>query len=876
MNSAGNYQQLLGSLGSLPEHEAAEALRKALLKGTRSGGLTLTRADIYEYFEHVHHYYGCPEDEPCDHDIQTDPLRWEKKLLYSVADIVVDIEKNGSGPAFRLWLSLLHAMNKYEVDIRKRWLKKSVAQRKAVLLAAWPTLSARHRPDMDEVVLNACPHERYSEALGHYTFPHMNLEDLTMPNSLLILLNARARHPPWKFALLDYELAPLIHLRPALLEETKLTMGLMGAEYGQIIKWNTEAEAAESMSMGDTIHPLPGSHILSMHAILYKALFLFVQEILPDKDSDLIIDFYKLLPPEQWPEPPTNFAEPPALTCDEQEFTSLNAIVREASYRVPALADLGRLEVLVSACKNAAEDHIWMLREDPEYFHECVFEHKEHRPELLRGQECGMVHINGREEHLWPRVLQSVTTNCYIDLFMWNELHVRISRLERYSNLYKEHLGCGVLGIVGTLPRDFAEALVETWFFLEAFQLEIIQELQLAWSSSLEVRAYFAQVCKHNEEDEDIMAGITFSGKHGRKRDKELERIFNLFKYLWDPPVRQTLKVHTLVETLEHLLQTNARANSLTSPLSAALISKLSIVSECLRQLNFFLPWAKEVEYVVKKHQTALLLKYATNLSRWNATLNTTFAGTNLADLGKPGSKFRYPVKKRRSRLNVERLRSAEAALDAFWHAADAHYRKCTGSTPHDLVSVIIQERTLQRTPPWSEPDKTSTPSTPVEYIYIPVPNSLHDPTKQITGRFDKLNLQASKKTKSHGFAAPNKDDSIDEKPTTKSNSPEVIFHLSARAHKVFKTLFHSPLSHEHPGDIRWQDFLHAMVAVGFSAQKLQGSAWQFTPRDLDVGQPIQLHEPHPTHKLPFTWARRFGRRLARTYGWRGDMFLCA
>lgn len=83
-------------------------------------------------------------------------------------------------------------------------------------------------------------------------------------------------------------------------------------------------------------------------------------------------------------------------------------------------------------------------------------------------------------------------------------------------------------------------------------------------------------------------------------------------------------------------------------------------------------------------------------------------------------------------------------------------------------------------------------------------------------------------------------------------------------------------MSRNQPGDTPWTDFLHAMVSTGFSAQKLQGSAWQFTPHNLDVEQPIQFHEPHPTHKLPFTWARRFGRRLARTYGWRGDMFRLA
>jgi hypothetical protein len=95
---------------------------------------------------------------------------------------------------------------------------------------------------------------------------------------------------------------------------------------------------------------------------------------------------------------------------------------------------------------------------------------------------------------------------------------------------------------------------------------------------------------------------------------------------------------------------------------------------------------------------------------------------------------------------------------------------------------------------------------------------------------------------------------------------------VDKRAYKVFNALFRSPNSPDQPGEIPWPDFLHAMVSVGFNAEKLQGSSWHFTPRDLDVGRSIQFYEPHPGNKLPFTWARRYGRRLARAYGWDSEM----
>ncbi|OIW24956.1 hypothetical protein CONLIGDRAFT_565451, partial [Coniochaeta ligniaria NRRL 30616] len=63
------------------------------------------------------------------------------------------------------------------------------------------------------------------------------------------------------------------------------------------------------------------------------------------------------------------------------------------------------------------------------------------------------------------------------------------------------------------------------------------------------------------------------------------------------------------------------------------------------------------------------------------------------------------------------------------------------------------------------------------------------------------------------------------------------------------------------------------MTATGFLARKLYDSVWQFRPTTLDVDRPILFHESHPNPKIPFTVARRFGRRLNRAYGWDGDMF---
>ena len=74
-------------------------------------------------------------------------------------------------------------------------------------------------------------------------------------------------------------------------------------------------------------------------------------------------------------------------------------------------------------------------------------------------------------------------------------------------------------------------------------------------------------------------------------------------------------------------------------------------------------------------------------------------------------------------------------------------------------------------------------------------------------------------------------------------------------------------------GEVPWNDFLYAMTSVGFGAMKLYGSVWQLQPTKLDVERSIQFHGLHPKGKVPFRIARKYGRRLNRTYGWFWGMF---
>ncbi|KAH8429173.1 uncharacterized protein LDX57_006842 [Aspergillus melleus] len=205
---------------------------------------------------------------------------------------------------------------------------------------------------------------------------------------------------------------------------------------------------------------------------------------------------------------------------------------------------------------------------------------------------------------------------------------------------------------------------------------------------------------------------------------------------------------------------------------------------------------------------------------------------------------FYCPVEKRRNKLNIGLMRHAKPNLDAFWTAVDRHQPVKCGMTRRNatLFTLYRMPGKLQRTPEWVEPTKKPGPK---------------------------------KKHKARGQATV-PETPVEERAPTPQVDTQPTFNFDKRSLKVFSTLFFQPSQTAQPGEVAWNDFLHAMSGTAFSVQKLYGSVWQFSPRNLDVERSIQFHEPHTISKIPFQYARRVGRRLNRTYGWHGGMFYAA
>ncbi|KAF2029899.1 hypothetical protein EK21DRAFT_112380 [Setomelanomma holmii] len=226
------------------------------------------------------------------------------------------------------------------------------------------------------------------------------------------------------------------------------------------------------------------------------------------------------------------------------------------------------------------------------------------------------------------------------------------------------------------------------------------------------------------------------------------------------------------------------------------------------------------------------------------------------------------------TKATVEARIKAERSLDNYWKHVDKSVRRCTGQSQQvNIRRILNQCGNLRRTSPWVNTPRGDESGPAYDHDYIPLSETFHDSAKDITGNVFRLSVTLKAKTKTRGsdLAPPNLRLNAQDEP---NKIPQrSIYLVDKDSHRVFKTLFYAINDGGLPRNIRWAELVRTFTKLGFSAEKLHGSAWQFTPRKLDLNRGIQFHEPHSDGEVSLPRARRIGRRLSRAYGWDGTMF---
>ncbi|KAJ9611563.1 hypothetical protein H2200_004747 [Cladophialophora chaetospira] len=250
---------------------------------------------------------------------------------------------------------------------------------------------------------------------------------------------------------------------------------------------------------------------------------------------------------------------------------------------------------------------------------------------------------------------------------------------------------------------------------------------------------------------------------------------------------------------------------------------------------------------------------------------------------------LRYPVDRGHTKANVAAMRRAELTLDTIWKRIDDVFQViCEGCSLHQIfLKYATMPREIYRTPLWTD----RTQSVPVPLPIIADNGGLGAATVQVEPEIlprrptvPAPRLKVKKQgtpnaTLANASARPQDIPDIAGSDPAR-DTPLPLFELKARQLKIFRTMFYtaSPGDEEH-GSIDSKDFRQAMTKIGFSAEKLWGSVWQFTPgEDVSTTEGVRrgfnIHEPHPSSEIPYRMARCWGRRLNRIYGWTEETFV--
>ncbi|MCJ1332535.1 hypothetical protein MMC10_009228 [Thelotrema lepadinum] len=801
---------------------------------------------------------GMWEDDEDDEDI-------DQLYTFPTVDEARSEARRRSENILRDWRLLANIIERHEATIRKRWSQKTREKRKEILLGAWPDMPLNHRPDFED--FKSAERNSHNRNRDAYLWPYMNVQDLTNPRLFPLFLNSRGRNEPDAFVEADYVACrfgiPCKAIKLAKLDNHVMRFaGRQTPEtYGEICSKLCEGspEVCEWEQAEDNIVTGAGLIILEVQERIYPFLVRCCRLILHDIPDNVLADSTVAIQPE-----------PELALQSENTLPPLATIASEAPYRLQSELDLRRLQSVVEAKLSAAEDHLWALREDPYYFTSSFWEEANHSYQLVGKSIMLDVDDNwircfrdlGQQNYHAGQFARNVVCESLRATEIWRDLNQQLKKVVRLRER------CGSTRITGrNIGREFAAAVMKLEHDLEMYLTEPVNRLQDGFFSSPPMR----QILPENYLDFQMVA-MSIGPSADVVNDMPTKEHFWIITSLCDEEQRKLTGLGLLADELGQLLESSATARNCISPLMARVISDLSVLAQCAMFVQKFYPQAvsfrkNKVDY------RSFCPDFYERMKGWvSIYAEPEWMHGPIGDLADPSDgKFTHPVGEPETPENIEVTRKAERNLDALWKEIDKEFVNAK-ATPICLKNLLAR-RVLQRTP---KPRVRISPQQEQELL-----RSLSEvdfERQQRTERTivqDKPTTGSKSKSKTKGTARPVKAEPQPENlPVRQGEISRDLFPVDQRALKVFRSLFYVPKATGQPGEVTWTAFLHAMTSIGFAAQKLYGSVWQFSSEKVEIERPIQFHEPHPSGKLSYYLLRQIGRRLTRAYGWLGENFV--
>ncbi|KAH6652624.1 hypothetical protein BKA67DRAFT_646685 [Truncatella angustata] len=549
--------------------------------------------------------------------------------------------------------TLSEIWGRHAATIHKRWSRKyDVQKRKGYLKAVWPFISEIHRPDIEAA--HQLKVGRLTEApLEACLWPHLNLEDLAKAEPLIWMVNSRLQAFPSAFADVDHSFctyALVNDLVPSYTEVSKdfqshqliLRDKTCPCHYGELAE-NKEKDCGTDCNFNTNVDD--AIIILQIQQRVYQFLVSICRQILQDvtkAGKDLIQDFEAL-------------EKPPVFELETGNLTSLEAAAIRAPYRVPVKIDIQRMVDMVKAKKHAAEDHLQSIREDPAYFEATLKNWSEHSVERYEPHlaEDGSRHWIKFKSWNWG---DELIGKCIAGALYWSEMwRELLHRIRLFQDALDQKLDPKVDRVHRQLPEYIRKQLEGLLPYLIHFESDQVKLVVSSFLVAPGVRAHYM---------EDNISRVN------SKDHKHISKVFDLLMALVSPEKSLGgLSSWGMLDQLERLRKKDPIVQKGITPHVAKLLSDLSVISECNRQVMLFQPWTGQILDDLA-HRCDLGEITGAEFKSWEESVSGLIMrhmSPELVKLATPEEKrFHYPTHKRRTKEVVAQLQLAEINLANF------------------------------------------------------------------------------------------------------------------------------------------------------------------------------------------------------------------
>jgi hypothetical protein len=526
------------------------------------------------------------------------------------------------------------------------------------------------------------------------------------------------------------------------------------------------------------------------------------------------------------------------------------------------------------AALEQAQEHVWLLRDDPSYFATAMKDHVEHSFGYIKDERgrCDPLVLN-RVKHL-DVYLREMIDQHYTTVFIWEMLIELLEQAAEQEDSFVQSES----QFEEDSPAYF-EALMRLRLGFDTVALpQATGTLFTNLVTNPKLRHHFIRYGTGAETG----IGPNPSNREGIDENPFLWIIWQVFEHMHPDEQYPELPHDDVLVELHRLVEEDKSLRAHLTPLAMKAIAEAGLLADLRCQLTSLRPriFAPFHGLGWEQAQTESAAEnWVDEKYDWPDRLRVVLDDNTfpyLSKLADPANRrFDHPAHKKRNKINTCAMQAAERNLDEFWEAFD----KAVEEKDAELIRHIKSwwaSRTHIRTPDWvdEEPTKRSRPQAVIPRIAAQLGGlRLVEDRPQGKTAILKEAGEKKEKVKTRGVADPSKAQADDQDagnegtPDRPATPPKPVFKVSHRTMKVIGMLFHRPGDRDHPGELEWKELLHAMAEIGFSATKAYGSAWNFVPTSEPLrswcSQDIMVHEPHPTRKMSFWKVRQFGQRLA-------------